>query len=124
MTPAQFRKVAIQAAVSSQSKKAEDILLLDLRKAPSSISDFILILSANSQPHMEAIEQNLLETFDRMGLNPVHKDGARSEHWKVLDYGGLLVHIFHEKYRDFFCLERLYEEAKEIRWKQKRLKGR
>lgn len=96
--------------------------MLDLRKAVASVSDYILIMSANSQTHMEALEWFLSDSLEEIGVNPVHKDGTRSEHWKVLDYGGLLVHIFHQEYRAFYSLERLWEEAKEIHWQKKNIK--
>ena len=118
MTPAQFRKISILAAECADQKKAEEILLLDLRSAEGSISDFLLILTANSTVHMEALDEFILDTLDEIGIHPVHRDGARSEHWKVLDYGGFIVHVFHQDYRSFYSLERLWEEAKEIKWKK------
>ena len=53
-----------------------------------------------------------------MQLNSVHQDGIRGGPWAVLDYGGLMVHIFHEQTRQFYSLDRLWEDAKIMKWEQ------
>lgn len=102
------------AAQSADQKKADDILLLDLRKVESGISDYVLILSATSLPHIRAIREILEETIEETGLSPLHREGIQDHHWVVLDYGGLVIHIFHQEFRDFYSLERLWEKAKKI----------
>lgn len=116
ITSNQFRKIAVTAARRASEKKAENIFLFDLRNAPHGLSDFFLILSANSQVHLKTLRETIQETLEKIGIAPLHQDGIGSEQWSVLDYGGFIVHIFHEAVREFYSLERLYEEAKKIRW--------
>jgi len=85
--PTQFKKFAILAAEQADSKKALDILLLDLSKVQSAISDYSLVLSANSQTHLKALSEAIEERLEDNGLRAVHKDGAHGGHWLVLDYG-------------------------------------
>ncbi|MBI2119098.1 MAG: ribosome silencing factor [Elusimicrobia bacterium] len=117
--PTQFKKFAILAAEQADSKKALDILLLDLSKVQSAISDYSLVLSANSQTHLNALSEAIEERMEDNGLRAVHKDGAHGGHWLVLDYGGFVVHIFHEAVRKFYSLERLWENAKKVSWNSK-----
>ena len=119
LSPAQFRKVAVIAAREADSKKAEAIQLLDLRHASAGLSDYVLIASANSETHLNALRDHLEETMEGMGLLPVHREGFKSRHWTVLDYGGFLIHIFHRESRHFYSLERLWEDARELSWRSK-----
>lgn len=120
LSPEQYRKIGVAAAKSAGEKKAEEILLLDLRKTPNTVSDFLLILSANSQVHLKTLRDAVEESLEKMNLRPVHSDGVRSEQWSVLDYGGLLVHIFHRDARKFYSLERQWESPKKITWEPKK----
>ena len=63
-----------------------------------------------------ALQDVVEETLDKGGLDPVHRDGRNSAQWRVLDYGGLIVHIFHENARGFYSMERLWEDAVKVRW--------
>ena len=94
LNSSQFRKFAILAARSADDKKAMDISLLDLKRTQGSISDYVLILSANSQVHLRILRQFVEESLEKAGLEPLHQDGMRSGNWTALDYGGLVVHIF------------------------------
>lgn len=114
--PTQFKQFALLAAEQADSKKALDILLLDLRKVANAISDYSLVLSANSQTHLKALSEAIEDRLEDNGLRALHKDGSNGGHWLVLDYGGFIVHIFHEEVRQFYSLERLWENAKKISW--------
>lgn len=117
LNSSQFKKIAIIAAQKADEKQAQKIVLLDLRKSQVSVSDYVLILSGNSDVHLktlkETIEKNLKETAE---IFPIHHDGNRGGQWVVLDYGGLMIHIFHEESRAFYSIERLWEDAKIVHW--------
>ncbi len=89
-------------------RKAEDIVLFDLR-GESLVTDFCLICSGNSEPHIRAISNHLAQNLAEHGVRPSHIDGAAASHWIVMDYGTILVHIFHPKLREFYRLEELWE---------------
>ena len=109
--------MGVIAARACDDKKAEDVLLLDLRSTAYGLADFLLILSANSQVHLRALRETVEDLLEEMSLSPVHKDGLKSDKWSILDYGGLLVHIFYHEARQFYSLERLWETPKKVLWK-------
>ncbi len=115
-TSNQFKNIAISAAQLADQKKAEDILLLDLRKAHSGVADFIVIASANSQTHLNALKDHIEDSLGDIGVLPAHKEGQKENAWQVLDYGGVLIHIFHEGVRRNYSIERLWEQAKPMNW--------
>ena len=76
----QFKKFALIAAKKADEKKAEEITLLDLRKSQVSVSDYVLILSGNSDVHVKALKDEIEKEFDQYHLNPTHRDGFKSGH--------------------------------------------
>lgn len=114
ITPHQFKTIALAAAKSASEKKAEEILLLDLRKTEYGLSDFVLILNANSEVHLKTLRETIQETLEKFKLVSLHQDGIGSHQWTVLDYGGLIIHIFQKEAREFYSLERLLENAKRV----------
>lgn len=108
--------MAVAAARSADAKKAEDILLMDLRRMPSNPADFMLIVSANSSVHLRALEDTIEESLDQVGLTPLRREGYKSGQWCVIDYGGLLVHIFLNDVRRFYSMERLWENPRIVEW--------
>lgn len=102
--------IALAAARAASDKKADDIRILDLR-AVSSFADYFVICSGNSEPHLKAISSGIRETLrDNLGLQ-VQADGFPISQWVVLDYHGVLVHIFHPDKRTFYNLESLWRDA-------------
>ena len=111
-----FKKIAIAAARGASAKKAEDVLLLDLKDSQQSLCDYLLILSANSQVHLKTLRDAVEESLEKEGLVPIHQEGTKSGQWTALDYGGVLIHVFHHGARKFYSLERLWPDAKKVRW--------
>src|SRR5207245_6844503 len=89
----------------ASNKKAEDIIVLDLRGI-STFTDFFVICSGSSEPHLKAIA-NEIETRLRedRSLRPVAIDGFPASQWIVLDYLQVVAHIFHQDKRAFYSLE-------------------
>lgn len=112
MTP-DSESIALAAARAAADKKAEDIRVLDLR-AISSFADFFVICSGNSEPHLKAISSEIREKLrDDLGLR-TQADGFPASQWIVLDYSGVLVHIFQPEKRAYYDLEALWRDAPEI----------
>ncbi len=103
--------LARQCVAAAEDKKALDPVILDLR-AVSTITDFLVICSAQSEPQLKAIaggvEQALKETIDR---RPLAVDGFPTSQWIVIDYGEVMLHIFHEQKRPVYALEDLWSDA-------------
>ncbi len=90
-------------------KKAEDILILDIREL-SGIADFFIICSGTSDRHVKAIADAV---FDELA-KPWHKEGYENLRWILLDYVDVVVHVFQNETREFYGLERLWGDAEVI----------
>ena len=110
--------IAFAAARAASDKKAEDIRILDLRKV-SSFADYFVICTGNSDPHLKAIGSEIREKLrDDLGLS-VHADGLPASQWVVLDYHGVIIHIFQRDKRDFYDLESLWRDAPVVPFEDK-----
>jgi ribosome-associated protein len=94
-------------------KKGLNILALDVQGL-SSITDYLLIAEGNVDRHVTAIAQSVVEELRKIGETPVHVEGLRSGDWVVLDYAGIMVHLFMPNYRNRYSLEKLWSESKII----------
>jgi ribosome-associated protein len=109
--PIEPEELAKSCAQLASDKKAEGILVLDLREI-STFTDFFVICSGTSEPHLKAIAGEI-ETRLRedCGLRPAAVDGFPASQWIVLDYLQVIVHVFHQEKRDFYSLEDLWSDA-------------
>jgi ribosome-associated protein len=101
------------AVEAAQSKKASDITVLDLRELKS-FTDAFLLCSGSSAPQVQAIADAIEETLERRGLRTWHREGRGGAEWLLLDYGFCIVHVFHERARHYYDLERLWRSARRI----------
>jgi len=107
--PAQIER-AVRAA---ENKKADDLLLLDLRKA-AGFTDYFLICSGGNPRQIRAIADAILEALSDDGARPAHIEGYDRSEWVLLDYFDFIVHIFARETRAFYGLERLWGNADRI----------
>ena len=96
------------------SKKAEDILSVDVREK-TVLCDYFVIASGRSTTQVKALCENLEEKFSREGIEPRRTEGVRDGRWGVVDYGDVIVHIFNDESRLFYHLERLWEEGDNVK---------
>jgi ribosome-associated protein len=111
-----FKPVAVAAARAADDRKAEEVRVLDVR-ASSPVVDYLVIATALSRPHLEAVERKIVECLEELGLPVHHRARPQTEHWRVLDYGGVMVHLMSLDARELYALERLHDGAKEIPWR-------
>jgi ribosome-associated protein len=114
--PKAFKPLAIAAARSIYDRKAEKIVVLDVRKT-SPLSDYMIIATALSRPHLEALEDKVSEDLEKLGLRVHRRNKPQTDLWRVLDYGGLIVHLMNDDARKLYALEKLHEGAKEVSWR-------
>jgi len=95
------------------AKKGDDIVILDLRGI-SSVADYFVIASGNSDRQVVAIADHVEDELAKNGIYTKYKDGMKTGRWVVMDYHDILVHIFHKEERDYYNLERLWNDAKKI----------
>jgi ribosome-associated protein len=101
---------AVQAA---QARKALNLRVLDLQGI-SSFTDYFLICSGTSTRHTQAISDAVTEQLSQSGLEPSHVEGYAQAEWILLDYADFVVHIFLERAREFYDLERLWKKAARV----------
>lgn len=102
-------KTAIKAILD---KKGEDIVSLDLRKIPESVSDFFIICSTNNSTQLKAIAENIeKELLDVCNESVFKKEGQQGGQWVLLDYVNFVVHIMHSTTRQFYSLEDMWSDA-------------
>ena len=111
-----FKAVAVSAARSADDKKAEKIQILDVRKT-SEVVDYLVLATALSRPHLQALEEKIVEDMEDAGLRVHHRSRPQSDSWRVLDFGGVTIHLMSEEARELYALERLHDGAKEIPWR-------
>lgn len=97
----------------ASDRQAQDIILLDIR-AIASFADYFVICSGTSERQLKALTDTIVETLQKDGFYPVHTEGAPSSGWVLIDYGGVIVHVFAPEERDYYRLERLWGEAPTI----------
>lgn len=101
------------AVRAAQSRKAVDLEVLNL-EGVCGFTDFFVICSGTSSRHMEAICDAILEELKKSGVSPTHVEGYGKAEWILLDYLNFVVHIFSERARHFYDLNRLWKNAKKI----------
>ena len=104
-------KLAIRSA---SDKKAFDIKALDLREV-TSFAEFFVIASGSNQRQVQAICDEINEKLkEQLNARPLRIEGYTAAEWILLDYGDFIVHIFEQKAREFYDLERLWRDAKKV----------
>jgi len=101
------------AVRAAQDRKALELSLLDLHEV-SSFTDFFLICTGTSTRHTQAICDAVVEQLKKSGLTPAHVEGYSQAEWILVDYLSFVVHIFLERARLFYDLERLWRNARRV----------
>jgi ribosome-associated protein len=95
-------------------KKAEDIVMLDIHTL-SIIADYFVICTGTSDRQVRAIARDIDEQVKKQyGLDPTHLEGMADANWVLMDYGGVIVHIFDPATRDYYKLEKLWADAPRV----------
>jgi ribosome-associated protein len=109
------RKLALLCRTLAENRKAEDIVILDVREL-SSVTDYFVLVSGTSEPHLRAVVEELTEKLrDEHNLRPRAVDGTFQAAWVVLDYFDVIVHVMRQDVRDRYDLETLWGDAPRVR---------
>ena len=90
-------------------EKAEEIALIDAKKR-SSLADYLLVCQGRSQLHCRSIAQNVEYNLKQEGEISLGLEGEREGNWVLLDYGNIILHVFHPEIRKYYNLEELYSK--------------
>ena len=105
------KALAKKIAAFALLKKAQNVVLLDLRKL-TTMSDFFVICSADSDTHVRAIADAIRDGAQDAGEKVWHDEGQGQSTWVLLDFVDVVVHVFHKETRSFYNLEKLWGDAK------------
>jgi ribosome-associated protein len=111
MTTETLRPELRWAIEAAQNKKAAQVTLLDL-SGLGAFTDFFLVCTGFSTPQVQAICDAIEERLRLRGISPEHREGRAGAEWLLLDYGRFIVHIFSERYRAYYDIERLWRAAR------------
>jgi ribosome-associated protein len=102
------------AATAADDLKATDIAVIDLTEA-SDVCDYFVICTVNSKPQADAVLETIEERVKaNCAESPLSIEGRAGATWTLMDYGAVVVHVFHPEARDYFRLERLWGDAPRV----------
>lgn len=113
LTSRDLAKTVAQAALDI---KADDLVVLDLRRI-SSFTDFFVIASGRSDRQVQAISDHIKEEVEKKRALLLGVEGYLQGHWILMDYGSVVAHIFYEETRPFYSLEKLWGEAPRVKFR-------
>lgn len=102
---------AIQACLE---KKAEELSILEMEKGSGAFTDYFVLCSGTNPRQVQAIADEVELRLKSTGLRPTHVEGYKQAEWVLIDYVDFVVHVFSEKARKFYDLERLWKTAKRL----------
>lgn len=95
-----------------QEKKAQDIVVMDLRKVKNAICDYFVLCSGGSDTQIDAISTSIEEeVYKASRQDPWHKEGKLNREWILMDYVDVVAHVFKKDRREFYDLEQLWGDA-------------
>ena len=113
LEPAELDERITMALHGRGEKKAIDTVVLDLREI-ASFTDYFVITSGANERQVQAISDEVVETLKKAGTPAMRVEGYKTAEWILLDYGDFVFHVFDEKARKFYDLERLWRESRRV----------
>jgi ribosome-associated protein len=101
------------AAIAADSKQAEDLVALDV-SGPLPFADVFLLATGRNERNVIAIAREIEDRLFEQGAKPLRREGRAEGRWVLLDFGDLVVHVFHEEERLYYSLERLWKDCPPI----------
>jgi ribosome-associated protein len=110
MTP---KEMALLLAKALDSKKGKDILVLET-DGVTTLADYFVLCTGSSAPQLKALADAGEKAMKEAGILPHHVEGHRGGTWILQDYGDVVVHLFSPEAREFYDLDRLWQDAKAL----------
>lgn len=101
------------AALAADSKQAEDLVALDV-SGPLPLTDIFLIATGRNERNVVAIAGEIEDKVNESGVKTLRREGRQEGRWILLDFGDVVVHVFHEEDRLYYSLERLWKDCPAI----------
>lgn len=107
------KEMALLAAKALDAKKGKDIKVLEIEPI-TTLADYFVICTGSSNTQINALCDEVEKSLAEAGEQPLHREGHRGGTWVLLDYGCIAVHVFNAEAREFYSLEHLWADGKEI----------
>lgn len=105
-------KLSKAVVAGMQEKKAQDIVVMDMREIKNAVADFFVLCSGSSDKQLEAIARSIDEEVEKkIKESPWHTEGKNNKEWMILDYISVVAHVFRKDRREFYALEKLWGDA-------------
>ena len=115
MTKKSDLKRQVSEAISAcKDKKAEDITVMELEQGSGAFTDYFVVCSGTNPRQVQAIADEVEMRLKKAGLRPTHVEGYTQAEWVLIDYVDFVVHVFSDKARKFYDLERLWKSARRL----------
>jgi len=105
-----FNEDVIGAAKQMFAKKAEDVRVINVSHL-TVVADYFILASGRSDVHVKSLSDDIRKYMHERGYEQLRIEGYREGRWIVIDYGDVLIHIFHKREREFYGLERLWVDG-------------
>jgi ribosome-associated protein len=109
-----LKRQVSEAISACQEKKAEAITILELEKDSGAFTDYFVVCSGSNPRQVQAIADQVEERLEQAGMRVTHVEGYKQAEWVLLDYVDFVVHVFSEKARQYYDLERLWKSARRM----------
>lgn len=111
--PADPKAMALLAAAAALDRKAEDLTLLEVTEL-TGYADYFLLASGRSTRQASAIAERIERVLKKAGVKPLGIDGLKEGRWALLDFGDVVIHVFHTPLREFYDLDSLWADAPKV----------
>ncbi len=113
MTPKNGEELTREIARLAESKKGVEIISIDLQKI-SLIADYFVLITGNNERQVDAIVRAIKEGLGGKSIEPTRIEGEKGSRWVLMDYGDVIVHVFHREAREYYQLEKLWADAPQL----------
>lgn len=111
----QTKQQVAQAVKAVQNKKGEDVAILEMDRASGAFTDYFVVCSGTNPRQIQAISDEVERQLEEAGVRPNSLEGYNQAEWVLLDYVDFVVHVFSERARRFYDLERLWKSARRLK---------
>lgn len=114
MKKTELKKQVARAIQACLEKKAEQLTILEMEKGSGAFTDYFVLCSGSNPRQVQAIADEVELRLKSAGVRPTHVEGYNQAEWVLIDYVDFVVHVFSEKARKFYDLERLWKSARRL----------
>ncbi len=117
------RDIALFSARTADDKKAEDIVIYDMRGI-TDVTDYFVIATAHSRSQVRAVVESIKKELKSIDIRKMGQEGNEGGSWVLIDYTDCVIHVFSPELREYYSLESLWGDAPKVDWKREKIKDK